>query len=73
LYISKKDRDLNEITETNFEPDIISKEFSRLIEKVFSNCGIFEPESDEDEEYKEKWLKNYIKKVFSEMQKFLKK
>lgn len=75
LYLWKKDRDrdVTEIMETNFEPDIISKGFSRLIGKVFSNCEIFEPESDEDEEYNEKWLKNSIEKVFSEMQKFLKK
>lgn len=68
LYLWKKDRDRDgtEITETNFEP----KGFSRLIGKVFSNCEIFEPESKEDEEYNEKWLKKSIEKVFSEMQKF---
>jgi len=67
LYLWKKDRDrgVTEITETNFEPDPISN-----IGKVFSDCEIFEPESEEDEEYNEKWLKNSIEKVFSEMQKF---
>ena len=55
----------------NFEPDTISEEFSSLIGKVFSCCEIFEPESKEEEEYDEKWLKTSIKEIFYEMQKYL--
>ena len=38
----------------NFELDTILEEFSSLIEKLFSCCEIFEPESKEKEEYDEK-------------------
>ena len=54
----------------NFEPDTISEEFSSLIGKVFSCCEIFEPESKQEEKYDEKWLKNSIKELFFEMQKY---
>jgi predicted house-cleaning noncanonical NTP pyrophosphatase (MazG superfamily) len=69
LDLWKKDRDRDrDLSKMNFEPDTISEEFSSLIGKVFSCCEIFEPES---KEYDEKWLKNSIKKIFSEMQTYL--
>lgn len=70
LDLWKKDRD-RDGSKINFEPDTISEEFSSLIGKVFSCCEIFEPESKEEDEYDEKWLKNSIKKIFYEMQKYL--
>jgi hypothetical protein len=69
LDLWKKDRDRNG-SKMNFEPDTIAKEFSRLIEKVFSYCEIFRPESKEEDEYNEKWLKNSINEIFYEMQKY---
>jgi len=70
LDLWKKDRD-RDGSKINFEPDTISEEFSSLIGKVFSCCEIFEPESKEEDEYDEKWLKNSIKEIFYEMQKYL--
>lgn len=74
LDLWKKDRDRDrDVSKMNFEPDTISEEFSSLIGKVFSCCEIFEPESKEEEEYDKKWLKNSMKEIFSEMQKYLDK
>jgi len=70
LDLWKKDRD-RDGSKINFEPDTISEEFSSLIGKVFSCCEIFEPESKEEDEYDEKWLKNSMKEIFYEMQKYL--
>ena len=70
LDLWKKDRD-RDGSKINFEPDTISEEFSSLIGKVFSCCEIFEPESKEEDEYDEKRLKNSIKEIFYEMQKYL--
>lgn len=53
----------------NFEPNIMSKKFYSLIGKVFSCCKIFEPKSKKKKEYEEKWLKNSIREIFSEIQK----
>ena len=68
LWKTDRDRDGSKV---NFEPDTISEEFSSLIGKVFSCCEIFEPESKEEDEYDEKWLKNSMKEIFYEMQKYL--
>ena len=68
LDLWKKDRD-RDVSKMNFEPNIISEEFSSLIVKVFSCCEIFEPKSKEEDEYDEKWVKNSIKEIFSEIQK----
>lgn len=54
----------------DFEPNTISEKFSRLIVKVFSCCEIFELKSKREEKYNEKWLKNFIEKIFSEMQNY---
>lgn len=72
LYLWRKDRD-EEVSKINFERNTIPEEFSRLIGKVFMRCEIFEPESTEEEEYNEKWLRNSIKEIFSKMQKYLDK
>ena len=69
LDLWKKDRD-RDGSNINFEPDTISEEFSSLIGKIFSCCEIFEPESKEEDEYDEKWLKNSIKEIFYEIQKY---
>ena len=61
------DRDGSKI---NFEPYTISEEFSSLIGKIFICCEIFEPEYKEEDEYDEKWLKNSIKEIFYEIQKY---
>jgi hypothetical protein len=58
LDLWKKARD-QDGSKMNFESDTISEEFFNLIGKVFSCCEIFESESKEDEEYDEKWLKNF--------------
>ena len=70
LYLWKKDRD-RDVNKMNFELDTISEEFSSLIGKIFICCEIFEPESKEEDEYDEKWLKNSIKEIFYEIQKHL--
>jgi hypothetical protein len=69
LDLLKKDRD-RDGSKINFEPDTISEEFSSLIGKIFICCEIFEPESKEEDEYDEKSLKNSIKEIFDEIQKY---
>ena len=57
--------------EINFEPNPKSIGFDDIIEEIFSICEIFEPEANENQEYNATWLKNSLKKIFLEMQKYL--
>lgn len=55
-----------------FEPNLSSKKFSKFIEELCSDCRIFEPNSDlrDDFDISEKQLRNGVKKIFLEIQKY---
>ena len=42
LYLWKKDRDRFVV---NYEPNIESKGFGKWMDKIFSDCEVFEPEA----------------------------
>lgn len=55
----------------NFEPDLQSKDFSKFISEILSDCQVFEPDAEEDEEWNKKWLKDSVKYALFQIQKYL--
>jgi hypothetical protein len=55
-----------------FEPNSVSKEFSDLIEELRSDCRVFESDPDLRDDYSisEKQLRNGVKKIFLQIQKY---
>lgn len=56
-----------------FEPNSLSKGFSKLTEDLCSDCRIFEPDSNlrDDYELSEKELLNNVKKIYLQLLKYL--
>ena len=71
LALWRKNRDAFDPTEINFDLNPKSIEFCDIVERIFYDCDMFDPESEEGEEYNSIWLKNSVKKALLKMQKYL--
>lgn len=66
LSLWENDRDRPTI---NCEPNIASKGFGAWMDKIFSQCEVFEPEAEKNEQYGEKWLKDSVSNLLIQIQK----
>lgn len=55
--------------ELDCEPNISSKGFGKWIDKVFSDCEMFDQTAQKNEQYGEKWLKDSISSILIQIQK----
>lgn len=66
-----KNRDALDIIEINFDPSPKSIGFYEIVDEIFYDCEIFEPESNENEDYNATWLKDSVRKTLLKMQKYI--
>ena len=75
LEIYNLDQDVSEILEKDFSklPNLKAKGFSGFLSRVFTACDVFESRSEIREEYEldEEQFRDFVKKIFFQMQKYL--
>lgn len=73
LALWRENRDALANIEIDFDPNPKSTEFFHIVDEIFHHCEMFEPESNQNEEYNVIWLKNSVKKTFLKMQRYIDK
>ena len=71
LALWTKNRDALDTIEINFDPNPKLIGFCNIVDEIFHYCEMFEPESEQNEEYNTIWLKNSLKKTLVKIQKYL--
>ena len=66
-----KNRDALDTIEINFDPNPKLIGFCNIVDEIFHHCEMFEPGSEQNEEYNVIWLKNSLKKTLVKIQKYL--
>lgn len=71
LALWTSNRDALDTIYINFDPNPKSIGFFDIVDEIFHDCEMFEPESNQNEEYNAIWLKNSVKKTLLKMHKYL--
>ena len=71
LNLWRENRDSLSTREIDFEPYPKAIEFCRIVSAVFTDCDMFDPDAEENEEYNALWLKTSIKQKLLKMQEYL--